>query len=368
MAGSWDGRVLVVGTGLIGTSLGRALRAAGASVHLHDADADQLALAASLGAGDPCAETGCVGFDVALVCVPPAVTGAVCVDLIRAESAAVVSHTASVQAYPQHEVEASRLPLGRFVGGHPLAGRETSGPAGAAADLFAGRPWALCPTAATDPSALAALREVVLAAGAEPVVLDAVTHDRLVAQVSHVPQLAASALAGALTDLPEGAVLAGTGFRDTTRVADSPASLWADVVAANATAVADALDRMLGPLERLRDLVRASATEAELRAAVAGLVESGHRGRGLLPGKHGRPARVWASVHVAVPDEAGALARLLADTAAAGVNVEDLRLDHAPGRPRGVVELAVGPSERDRLIAALSAGGWAAVGGPEAPL
>jgi prephenate dehydrogenase len=204
--------------------------------------------------------------------------------------------------------------------------------------------------------------------GAVAVELDAQTHDRLVAQVSHVPQLVASALAAAMDADGGAAALASNGFRDTTRVADSPPGLWGEVVSANREGVAAALDRVLAPLHRLRELLAVEADDADLTAEVHRLVTAGHAGRALLPGKHGRPARMWASVSVAIPDEAGALARLLADIAHAAVNVEDLRLEHAPGRPRGLAELAVAPADRDGLLAALAAQGWTAVAGPEAPL
>jgi len=365
---SWPGRLLIVGSGLMGTSLGLAIRRAGGSVHLHDRDPERLALAASLGAGEPCAEAeagpGCGAFDVAVVAVPPRQTATVCVDLIRSGVAAVVSHIASIQADIQVEVETQATRVDAFVGSHPVAGRETTGPAGADAGLFHGRPWAICPPAAAAPEAVDAVVALVRATGAVPVELPAQRHDDLLARVSHVPQLLASALAASLIDEPRAAGLAGPGFRDMTRLADSPAGMWSEIVSANAPAVRTALDALIASLS---DLLRGLDAEGAADAVTA-LVERGQAGRALLPGKHGRPLRLSASVLAVITDEPGSLAKLFTDISGSGVNVEDLRLEHAPGEPRGVVELVVAPGERDTLLAALTARGWSAVAGTDSPL
>ncbi|MBV9098325.1 MAG: prephenate dehydrogenase [Frankiaceae bacterium] len=366
-APAWAGRLLVVGTGLVGTSLGMAVRHAGGTVHLHDRDPDRLALAASLGAGEACPEGDpgptCGAFDLAIAVVPPQDTAVVCADLLRSAVAAVVSHVASVQAKVQAEVETLISKPDNFVGSHPVAGRETTGPAGADRGLFQGRPWAICAPDFAAPIAVDAVRRLVRATGAVPVELSASEHDELLARVSHVPQLVASALAAGLLDQSAAAPLAGPGFRDMTRLADSPAPMWAEIAAANAPAVAAALDGLIAQLHDVRRQL-----DGDAAAAVADLIDHGHAGRALLPGKHGRPARLWASVLVVISDEPGSLARLFADIAASEANVEDLRLEHAPGRPRGVLDLAVAPGDRDRLLAALTARGWSAVAGAEAPV
>lgn len=378
---SWTGRLLVVGTGLIGASLGLAVRRAGGTVHLHDRDAERLRLAASLGAGDPCSGpdvgAGCGDFDVAIVAVPPNQVAMVCIELLRSGIAAVVSHVASVQANIQDEVETYLPKVSNFVGSHPVAGRETTGPAGADAGLFHGRPWAICPPSGAAPAVIEVVSGLVAATGAVPVLLSAREHDDLLAQVSHVPQLVASALAAILAEQPGAAALAGPGFRDMTRLADSPAPMWSEIVSANAAAVRRGLDALIEQLGAVRreldpyaDTTGADDPDADdaVGRAVASLVEHGHAGRALLPGKHGRPARLWASVLVVITDEPGSLATLFADIAGSGVNVEDLRVEHAPGQPRGVVDLAVAPGEQHRLLTALTARGWSAVAGAEAPL
>jgi prephenate dehydrogenase len=354
----WEGRLLVVGAGLIGTSVGLAARAAGAEVFVADIDRGRLELAASLGAGTPIETTDSrvLDMDLTLVAAPPAATGTLCASLLKRAVKGIVSHVASVQHQPQLEIELSALSTDRFLGSHPVAGRELSGPAHAGADLFRDRPWVLCPTASTTPAATALLRDLVLACGAEPVEVDALTHDRLFAHLSHVPQLVASALAASLIPLSAGgAALAGAGVRDTTRLADSDPQMWAEIATANAGPVTEGLRAVATSLLRVADALAAPDTGT---AAVRDLVRDGRTGRAMLPGKHGRKATELAEVEVVVPDQPGALADLLAAVAAERINLEDLRVEHAPGQPVGVAGLVVPPEVEQALVTALRAAGW----------
>jgi prephenate dehydrogenase len=353
---SWGDRLLVVGTGLIGTSVALAVRAAGGEVLLSDKDPQRLATAVSAGAGEPLAPGAESDVDVVLVAVPPRLVGAVAVAHLRRTRSAIVSHVCSVQTLPQREVEAGGVDLARFVGGHPIAGRELSGPVHASADLFVERPWVLTPTAATSAEATETLRALAQACGARPTVLEASDHDALFAQLSHVPQVVASALAASIAAMSgSDAALAGTGLRDTTRLADSDPDLWAEIITANPAPVAGGLRAVAEPLMRLADeLDQAGDPEAAIRS----LLERGRAGRALLPGKHGgAPVEVrW--VQIVIPDEPGALARLLGDVAAEQVNLEDLRVEHAPGQPLGIAEISVLPAAYDRLADALARRGW----------
>jgi prephenate dehydrogenase len=155
-------------------------------------------------------------------------------------------------------------------------------------------------------------------------------------------------------------------LRDTTRLADSDAELWAEVIAANSVPVADALRGIAGPLTELADVLD-SGDPVAVAGAVRAVMARGRRGRDLLAGKHGQAAVRWASVAVVVPDEPGALARLLVDAAAAQVNVEDIRVDHSPGQPLGIVELDVAPLQEDALEQALIERGWTASASPSPP-
>jgi prephenate dehydrogenase len=352
----WGDRLLVVGTGLIGTSVALAVRAAGGDVLLADADPRRLTTAVAAGAGQPLAAGDENDVDLVLVAVPPRRIGAVVADHLRLMPNAVVSHVGSVQGLPQAEVESSGADIARFVGGHPIAGRELSGPVHASADLFVERPWVLTPTAASAPESVEVVRALVRTCGARPTILDAAVHDALFAQLSHVPQLVASALAGSIAALSgSDAALAGTGLRDTTRLADSDPDLWADIITANAAPVAAGLRAVAEPLLRLADDLDQASGQGD---AVRDLLERGRAGRGLLPGKHGGAPVEVRLVQVVIPDEPGALARLLSDVAAEEVNLEDLRVEHAPGQPLGIAEISVLPTAYDRLVDALARRGW----------
>lgn len=360
---AWRGDVVVVGAGLIGTSIGLAARAAGVAVRLLDRDPRRAALAASLGAGEAMDVRDDRPGTLVVVAVAPGHTGSAVVDVLRRGLGATVTHVCSVQSVPQAEVEAAGVPLNRFVGGHPIAGRELSGPVHASADLFRDRPWVLTPTSATDADAVESVARFVRTCGARPVTLTASVHDELFARLSHAPQLVASALASAVADLaPAEAELAGSGFRDTTRLADSDAELWAQIVAANAGPVARALRAVTDRLTATEQALD-SGDGARITAVVGDLVRSGRAGRALLPGKHGRRPTALAVVEVVIPDEPGALARLLSAVADQRVNLEDLRVDHAPGQPLGVASLVVAPERQERLAGALRAAGWAVSAG-----
>ena len=233
------GTVRVVGTGLLGASIGLGLSASGAQVLLADVSPTSLALARDLGAGTPDAGEP---VDLVVVATPPDVTAAVLLDEIKAHPDAVVTDVASVKAGVLETLRSAGADLRSYVGGHPMAGRERSGAVAARGDLFLGRPWVLSPVEDGDPAALATVRRLALALGAVPVVMPAGEHDEAVALVSHVPQVASSLVAARLRHAPDAAVaLAGQGLRDVTRIAGSDPALWAQILAANAGPVAAVL-------------------------------------------------------------------------------------------------------------------------------
>jgi prephenate dehydrogenase len=351
------GVVGVVGAGLIGTSIGLALARVGERALLVDADADKARTAAALGAGEAVEFDALAGCGHVVVAVPPHATPEVVERLLRLTPDVTVSDVASAQANVRHEVE-TRTPemSSRYCGAHPIAGRERGGPGAAQPELFDGATWVVCPVPATAPAVVEATRDLAHRCGARTVVVDPVTHDRVLAAVSHAPQLVASALAARLAAAgPDGPVLAGQGFRDTTRLADSDPALWASIAASNA-----------GPLAReLRALSQAladvaAALDAGDARAVAALVGAGREARALLPGKAAAPRPVWARVGVVLADRPGELARLFTAAGEAGVNVEDVAIEHAPDHPVGYVDLDVRPEQADRLLAALREAGWAA--------
>lgn len=362
-------RLAVVGTGLIGTSVALAARGAGVDVVLHDVDPQVARRAADLGAGRV-AGTGWGEpvhpddvADLVLVACPPGLTAQVLLEAQRQGLGTTYTDVASVKAQPQAQIEAAGG-AGSYVGGHPMAGRERSGPGAARGDLFLGRPWVLTPGAA-GPGHLERVQSLVQLCGALPVVLPAAAHDEAVALVSHAPQVLSSLVAARLRDAAPAAVeLAGQGVRDVTRIAASDPALWTGILAANAGPVRDVLVALRADLDRfiagLDALAAAGSGPGEDRARddVRDLLADGVAGRARIPGKHGAPAVAYAAVPVVIGDRPGELARLLVAAGEAGVNVEDVSIEHSPGQPVGLVELAVKPAAADELAAALRAAGW----------
>ena len=376
---STHGPVLIVGTGLLGTSLALALWTAGVEVQLSDTSPTSLALARDMGAG------ALHGKDspepqIVVVATPPDVTADVVVAQLTAHPNAVVTDVASVKERVVAEVRA-RAGAGarRYVGSHPMAGRERSGAAAADSDLFAGRPWVVVGQDSASEAELV-IRNLAVDVGATPVRMDAAEHDAAVAAVSHMPQLIASLVAARLEELGESALaLSGQGLRDVTRIAASDPRLWSAIVVGNAGPVADLLRRISDDLSALITGIEAAACDPggpEYTApgaastiapgavgAVTDVMTRGNAGRARIPGKHGGAPRRYAEVQVLVPDAAGELGRLFSDVGAAGVNIEDFSLEHSAGQSAGIALISVLPAAAQGLEEALDVQGWRVVAG-----
>ncbi|MFF3348760.1 prephenate dehydrogenase [Streptomyces sp. NPDC002779] len=354
---------LVIGTGLIGTSAALALVSRGVVVHLADHDPEQARTAAALGAGTAEAPEGPV--DLAIVAAPPAHVAGVLADAMRRGVARGYLDVASVKGGPRRELQALGLDLAAYIGTHPMSGREKSGPLAASGDLFEGRPWVLTPTRDTDTEVLNLALELVSHCRAVPVVMDADAHDRAVALVSHMPHLVSSMVAARLENAEEAAVrLCGQGIRDVTRIAASDPRMWIDILSANPGPVADLLADVSADLDETVQALRAlqSSDEAKRREGTAGIedvLRRGNAGQVRVPGKHGSAPRVYDTVAVLIDDQPGQLARIFADAGRAGVNIEDVRIEHATGQQAGLVQLMVEPNAVPVLTAALRERGWA---------
>lgn len=353
---------LVIGTGLIGTSAALTLAGRGVTVHLVDHDPARARTAAALGAGTEEPPAGPV--DLAIVAVPPAHTATTLAAAMRAGSARGYLDVASVKGGPRRELEALGLDLAAYIGTHPMAGKESSGPLAATADLFEGRPWVLTPMPGTDTEVLNLALELVALCRAVPVVMDADAHDRAVALVSHTPQLISSMVAARLQDADEAAVrLCGQGIRDVTRIAASDPRMWVEILTANPGPVADVLAGVAADLDETVEALRAlqSADEAKRRGGTEGIedvLRRGNAGRVRVPGKHGAAPTSYETVAVLISDRPGELARIFADAGSAGVNIEDVRIEHATGQEAGLVQLMVEPAAAPVLSTALRERGW----------
>ncbi|MFB7405291.1 prephenate dehydrogenase [Streptomyces rubiginosohelvolus] len=353
---------LVIGTGLVGTSAALALAGRGIQVHLVDHDPESARTAAALGAGTEEPPAGPV--DLAVVAVPPAHTAAVLATAMRDGVARGYLDVASVKGGPRRELEALGLDLTPYIGTHPMAGKERSGPLAATADLFEGRPWVLTPTRETDTEVLNLALELVALCRAVPVVMDADAHDRAVALVSHTPQLISSMVAARLEEADETAVrLCGQGIRDVTRIAASDPRMWVEILSANPGPVADVLAGVAADLEETVTALRGlGSADADRRSAgthaIEGVLRRGNAGRVRVPGKHGAAPTAYETVAVLIGDKPGELAAIFADAGRAGVNIEDVRIEHATGQQAGLVQIMVEPSAAPVLGAALQERGW----------
>ena len=340
-------RTRIMGAGLIGASIGLGLRAAGWSVTISDVDPKAEGLARSIGAGD--APDGSEP-ELVIVAAPPAAAADVVVAALEQWPSAIVTDVASVKGPVARAAQASGHGA-RYVGSHPMAGREVSGSLAAQGDLFRARPWVICAGEAPE-SAVAAVRSVAEALQGDVVEMDAQAHDAAVARVSHAPQLAASAVAAALGTLTaEDVALAGQGLRDVTRIAASQPGMWAEIATLNRQALVETLDHIIADLEDVREA-------EDIGAAVTDLIERGRMEVARIPGKHGGVKREWTPVTVIVPDEPGRLLALLTDVAAHDVNIEDLTIEHSPRQPVGLTTLWVLPGSAEALQEALEANGW----------
>lgn len=367
--------VRIVGSGLLGASLGLRLRQLGARVQLEDASPASAALARDLGAGD-IATADSPAPQLVVVATPPDVSGDVVKASLDRFPEAVVTDVASVKARIVGEV-AGHPGAERYAGSHPMAGRERSGAIAADADLFVGRPWVITPVGGLQEKsegggrpprgeeAVRAVQRLALAVGSLPVVMDAAAHDTAAAVVSHMPQLIASLVAGELRSAPAQALeLAGQGLRDVTRIAHSDSRLWAAIIAGNASAVAASLRGVAKNLDALIAALDGGEEDPFAPGVLAGVssaIRRGNDGVARIPGKHGGAPRRYAGVFVLVPDEPGRLGRLLTEVGQIGVNIEDLQLEHSLNQKVGRAMISVLPGQAMRLAVALERRGWQAI-------
>ena len=354
------GQVHIIGSGLLGTSIALALRQQGVDVSVEDISPANQALAIDFGGFRSVAD----GDEpiLVVVCVPPDVTANAVKNALERFSNATVTDVASVKVSILEDLVALGLDLSRYVGSHPMAGRERGGALSGQADLFIGRPFIICASQNARAESVALVEALSLDLGASPVRLSPTEHDNAVALVSHLPQLVASLLAGRLaeSDLAD-LSLAGQGLRDTARIAASDPKLWLQILAANSAAILPLLESYAEDLARgidaLKD-VRASGSIATL----AKILESGNLGISRLPGKHGARSTDYVSLVVMIDDKPGALAKLLTTIGAAQINIEDLKLEHAAGAQVGLVELAVLPTAVGALTELLAANNYRLAG------
>ena len=352
---SQDKNILVVGTGLIGTSIALGLTAQGLKVFLSDIDSVALDNAIKVSGG---AQYANQDIAVVFVATPPANVAKVIAAAVVDHPIAVITDVASVKGSIFRELELlGTTGWDRIVGGHPMAGREVSGAIGAQGNLFLDRPWVIASSDLTSQEAIATVKNLVETLGAFPIVRSIEEHDRAVALISHTPQVVASVLAGELMDAESSYIeLAGQGIRDTIRIAGSESNLWTEILSDNSEFIAQQVTQVANHL-----LEFASALEEGNRDLVTAKLIKGNKGRDRLPGKHGSSQQSTAILAVRLDDKPGELARLFTVAAQANVNLEDVRIDHSLGHPTGLVELTLAPNSVSILKPALELEGFVVI-------
>ena len=348
-------RVAIVGTGLIGTSIAMASTRVGCLVVGWDPDDGSLALAAERGSVSRAGslEEAASGADVVIVCAPVPAIPELVARALAAAPRAVVTDAGSIKEHVVREVGTlSGGAATRYIGGHPMGGSERSGPEHASASVVDGIVWVLTPTDDADPLVVTALETWIQRIGGRPVRMSPARHDRLVAFVSHLPQVASTALmdlaATEEADEPDILLLAAGGFRDLTRLASSNPALWSQILLSNREAIAEAIELYTSRLADLRLMVLEGrgadveqtfdgAKQARLRLAAKPQVRAG-----------------VAVLQVQAPDRPGALAELTSVLAEHAVNIEDLQIVHSPEGGRGTVYLTVAATSADDALRVLA--------------
>jgi prephenate dehydrogenase len=347
-------RVAVIGTGLVGGSIGLALAGLDHEVVGFDREPDHSSRAKELGAIDVIASSvadAASDADVVFVAVPVGAVVEVATEALDA-GAALVTDVGSVKGPVVAAIEKRRPDdAARFLGGHPMAGSEQDGVEAARGDLFVGATWVLTPTTATDEASYAQLRSLLRDLHAEVVTVTPEDHDVLVALVSHVPQLASSTLMDVATAHEEEhralLRLAAGGFRDMTRIAASHPTIWLDILTSNRDAVLRALDAYLDALRQARDLVAHGD-----RDALNQLLARARSARRNLP-VGASVATDLVELRVPVPDRKGVIAEVTTLADRLGVNVADIEIAHSLEGEQGVLVMIVAASHADAYEAGL---------------
>ncbi len=341
-------RANIVGLGLIGGSIGLALKERGWYLHGDDNDQSRVDHALALGAID---EQGCwPSADITFVATP-VLTIAAQVRRALSETTGLVTDVGSVKGAIVASIDDPR-----FIGGHPMAGSELEGLDGADATMFTGAVWVLTPTATTADETFAAMAAIVAEVGADVVALSPERHDQVVAVVSHVPHLAAATLMGLASERGEEHAallrLAAGGFRDMTRIASGHPGIWLDICAENRDAILSGLDGLIDGLRRMREVVR-----DDDRAALLDRLRKAREARANLPTRGTQPNEL-AEVRIPIPDRTGAAAEVFTLAAELGVNIASFEVVHSVEGNRGVAIVLIDVQSAELFRGGLMARGF----------
>ena len=340
-------KVRIVGSGLIGTSIGLGLVQRGISVEMIDSDLSAQALAMDLTGGVVVADP-----ELVVLALPTSALSQVIKTEIDINPQSTFMDVGSVKNEVVLQVKTFSGLSERFLPTHPMAGREIGGASSARADLFQGRSWILTPEADCAPESKSLVLELISILGATPIELSALDHDAAVAKISHLPQIAASLVAKQLTGTPtEWMELAGQGLRDTTRIAGSDEKLWKEIIYSNRSEISELLISLQNDLTQM-------IAALDDPAKIAALIAAGREGKAMIPGKHGGKAREYSYLPIVIDDKPGQLGAIFNECAAMEVNVEDLNIEHSPGQLSALITLSLSADDAEKLSSHLTSIGW----------
>jgi prephenate dehydrogenase len=336
-------KIVVIGAGLIGTSIALGAKRAGAEVELIDADGRAEALA-----NDLVESTKVIDPTIVVIATPTSALDGVIERFKSLYPKSTFIDIGSTKTKVKVQVQSDSNFAERFCPTHPMAGRELDGAEAAQSDLFVGKSWIITPLPETSGESIALVKELIEKLGARVIAMSPEEHDFAVAAVSHMPQVISSLLAAQLEGKsPEYLALAGTGVLDTTRIAGSNPELWREILNLNREAIVPLLKDFQKDLSTLID-----------HYDVSEVLERGRRGRQSLPGKHRSASRSYTYLPVVIDDKPNQLALLFDECAKANVNVEDITIEHSPEQETGLVLLALSASNADALQKHLIASSW----------
>ena len=340
-------QVRIVGSGLIGTSIGLGLVQSGIQVEMIDSDPNTQSLASDLIGSKENKSP-----EIVIFALPTGQLEMVLESEFDLNPKSTFMDVGSVKTEVLLKVESIAGMSDRFVPSHPMAGREIGGAIAARADLFIGRSWVVTPTPSTNSECTEIVQGLISLLGATPLVLSASDHDAAVAKISHLPQIVSSLLAKQLIGTkPEWMELSGQGLRDTTRIAASDEQLWKEIIYSNRKVLATLLKDLQVDLEGLID-------NLEDPSHIEKILSQGRIGRELIPGKHGGKAREYSYVPIVIDDKPGQLAAIFNECSTLGVNVEDLIIEHSPGQLSALITLALSAVDARKLSDHLGSIGW----------
>ncbi len=339
----------IVGAGLIGTSIALRLKEKGWSVEISDTDAVNEAIARDLLGSVP----ESFSPELVVVATPPnSVIETLKGEFKRYPHSTFIDVT-SVKTKLHVEITTISGLSERFVGTHPVSGREAGGPQSARSDLFDGRAWVITSNKKESTESIRKAEELIRVLGGVPYEMTPAEHDQLFARISHLPQVLSTTLAAAVESVGESIDLAGQGLRDMLRLSGSKAELWSEILFANSGEVLESIDVLKLKISAIEGAIKQGDSKE-----LASIFATANEVHGRLSGKHGLRPREYSYLNVVIEDKPGQLGALFNECAEINANVEDLALEHSPKQETGLIRLALSESDAEKLRVHLLQKGW----------